>query len=86
VIAIGMGTPVADMMLREVRAITEGPLLVVRFGSCGGIGPETIPGQVNLFLKVRYQYVKKVLCLLQRILIIGAIDMCFKRIRHPKTL
>jgi uridine phosphorylase len=52
VIAIGMGTPVADMLLREVRAVTEGPLLVVRFGSCGGIGENTRPGQVNLSPKL----------------------------------
>jgi uridine phosphorylase len=38
VIAIGMGTPVLDMFLREVRATTQGPLLVLRFGSCGRIG------------------------------------------------
>ncbi len=26
-----------DMMVREVRAVTKGPLAIIRFGSCGGI-------------------------------------------------
>jgi uridine phosphorylase len=38
IISIGMGFPLADMMLREVRAVTFGELLVLRFGSCGSIG------------------------------------------------
>jgi uridine phosphorylase len=41
IISIGMGYPVLDMFLREVRGVTKGPLLVVRFGSCGSIGPVT---------------------------------------------
>ncbi|KAJ2999921.1 hypothetical protein HDV02_001440 [Globomyces sp. JEL0801] len=46
VIAIGMGMPVADMMVREVRAITEGPLLMIRFGSCGAIGEKGDVGKI----------------------------------------
>ncbi len=46
IVAIGMGTPVMDMFLREVRFITTGPLTVIRFGSCGGIGEHTQVGQV----------------------------------------
>lgn len=46
IVAIGMGTPVMDMFLREARFITSGPLTVVRFGSCGGIGEQTQVGQV----------------------------------------
>ena len=41
IISIGMGYPVLDMFLREVRAVTPGPLLVIRFGSCGSIGDVT---------------------------------------------
>ena len=26
-----------DMMVREVRAVTKGPLKIIRFGSCGSI-------------------------------------------------
>lgn len=59
VIAIGMGTPLADMLLREVRAVTEGPLLIVRFGSCGGIGPNTVPGQASRFTYTRCLFAKK---------------------------
>ena len=46
IVAIGMGTPVMDMFLREARFITSGPLTVIRFGSCGGIGEQTHVGQV----------------------------------------
>jgi uridine phosphorylase len=41
IVSIGMGYPVLDMFLREVRGVTKGPLLVIRFGSCGSIGPVT---------------------------------------------
>ena len=37
VVATGMGTPMMDFVLREVRAVTEGPLCVVRYGTCGGL-------------------------------------------------
>ena len=37
----------ADMMMREVRAVTNGPLLCIRFGSCGAIR-EGKPGQVSV--------------------------------------
>ncbi|KAJ3299277.1 hypothetical protein HK104_009493 [Borealophlyctis nickersoniae] len=46
VIAIGMGFPMIDMMVREVRATTTGPLLIARFGSCGGIGLTAEVGKV----------------------------------------
>lgn len=35
IIAIGMGISMADFLVREARAIVEGPLLIVRFGTCG---------------------------------------------------
>ncbi|CAG8545748.1 4313_t:CDS:2 [Acaulospora morrowiae] len=38
IIAIGMGLPMMDFFVREVRAITDGPLIIIRFGSCGTIG------------------------------------------------
>ena len=37
IISIGMGYPMMDMMVREVRAVTEGPLALIRLGSCGSV-------------------------------------------------
>ena len=42
-----MGTPVADMMMREIRAVTKGTLYLVRFGSCGAIGNGK-PGAISV--------------------------------------
>lgn len=35
IMAIGMGIPMMDFAIREIRAITEGPLAIIRLGSCG---------------------------------------------------
>lgn len=35
IMAIGMGMPMMDFAVREIRAITEGPLFLIRLGSCG---------------------------------------------------
>lgn len=35
IMAIGMGTPMMDFAIREIRAITDGPLFMIRLGSCG---------------------------------------------------
>lgn len=35
IMAIGMGIPMMDFAIREIRAITEGPLWIIRLGSCG---------------------------------------------------
>jgi uridine phosphorylase len=56
-----MGVPVADMMLREVRAVTKGPLLVVRFGSCGAIqlgkpGSVAVAGKGAVMISKNYDY------------------------------
>jgi uridine phosphorylase len=37
VVSIGMGFPMADMFVREMKAVTPGNVLLVRFGSCGSI-------------------------------------------------
>ncbi|KAJ3262244.1 hypothetical protein HK103_002657 [Boothiomyces macroporosus] len=50
IIAIGMGLGVADMLVREVRAVTNGPLLIIRFGSCGGIGTAGDAGNLAIYL------------------------------------
>ncbi len=35
IMAIGMGLPMMDFAVREIRAITEGPISIIRLGSCG---------------------------------------------------
>ncbi len=35
IMSIGMGLPMMDFAIREIRAITEGPLFIIRLGSCG---------------------------------------------------
>jgi uridine phosphorylase len=35
VVATGMGVAMMDFMVREVAAVTPGPMVVVRFGTCG---------------------------------------------------
>jgi len=48
VVATGMGAPMMDFLVREARAIVDGPMIIVRYGSCGGIIPEAVPGTVIL--------------------------------------
>ena len=43
VIATGMGTPNMDFVVRECRGVVEGPMAIVRFGSCGIVCPNTPP-------------------------------------------
>ncbi|KAI7857006.1 nucleoside phosphorylase domain-containing protein [Circinella umbellata] len=35
IIAIGMGNPMMDFLIRETRAIVSGTMAIIRFGSCG---------------------------------------------------
>lgn len=51
IISIGMGLGVADMLVREVRATTNGPLMIVRFGSCGGVDLNSNPGAIAVASK-----------------------------------
>jgi len=46
VIATGMGCPNMDFVVRETRGIVEGPMAIVRFGSCGIIDPDINVGSV----------------------------------------
>ena len=46
IIAIGMGTPMMDFLVREVRAIVTGPMAVVRFGTCGGFAEAALAGSI----------------------------------------
>ncbi|KAI8978573.1 nucleoside phosphorylase domain-containing protein [Pilobolus umbonatus] len=44
--AIGMGSSSMDFFMRETRAITEGQLAIIRFGSCGSLTPLAPPGAI----------------------------------------
>ena len=46
VIATGMGTPNMDFVVRECRGVVEGPMAIVRFGSCGIVCKATPPGSI----------------------------------------
>ena len=46
VVAIGMGPSMMDFFVREVRAVTDGPIVCARFGTCGGITEKAIVGSV----------------------------------------
>lgn len=35
-----------DFFVRECRAIVEGPMVMVRFGTCGGLSDAAVPGSV----------------------------------------
>lgn len=43
VVATGMGGPMMDFAVRELRHVIDGPLTLVRLGSCGGLSPEAVP-------------------------------------------
>lgn len=45
IVSIGMGPSMMDFFVRETRSVTKGPLAIVRFGTCGGIGTEG-PGSI----------------------------------------
>ncbi|KAI8812184.1 nucleoside phosphorylase domain-containing protein [Cladochytrium replicatum] len=45
IVAIGMGAPMMDFFVRECRAVVDGPMAIIRFGSCGAIGSGQI-GQI----------------------------------------
>eukprot|EP00401_Gymnodinium_catenatum_P007698 CAMPEP_0117555838 /NCGR_PEP_ID=MMETSP0784-20121206/51486_1 /TAXON_ID=39447 /ORGANISM="" /LENGTH=301 /DNA_ID=CAMNT_0005353067 /DNA_START=9 /DNA_END=911 /DNA_ORIENTATION=- len=42
VVSCGMGLPMMDFFVREARAVTKGPMAMVRFGTCGGLR-EVVP-------------------------------------------
>jgi len=46
IVSIGIGPSMMDLFLREARAVTEGPLVICRFGTCGGISDDAQPGTV----------------------------------------
>ncbi|BGP18447.1 hypothetical protein JCM10213_003180 [Rhodosporidiobolus nylandii] len=47
-IAIGMGVAMVDFFVREIRAVTSGPLAIIRFGSCGSLLPSLPVGSIGV--------------------------------------
>ncbi|PVU95041.1 hypothetical protein BB561_002093 [Smittium simulii] len=37
IVSIGMGLSMMDFFVRETRAVVDGPMIIIRFGSCGSI-------------------------------------------------
>ncbi|KNE92305.1 hypothetical protein PSTG_14265 [Puccinia striiformis f. sp. tritici PST-78] len=61
IVAIGMGYPMMDFFVREVRAVVTGDLIIVRLGSCGTLVPEIPVGRVvvcsrSLAIWTNYDY------------------------------
>ncbi|KAI7862324.1 nucleoside phosphorylase domain-containing protein [Spinellus fusiger] len=46
IMAIGMGNCMMDFFVRETRAVTRGPMAILRFGSCGSVAAQAPPGSV----------------------------------------
>ena len=46
VIATGMGGAMMDFVVRECRMVLQGPMAVLRLGTCGGVSPSATPGAV----------------------------------------
>lgn len=46
IVMINMGYPNMDFLVREIRAVTEGALRIIRLGSCAGLRPDLPVGTV----------------------------------------
>ncbi|KAJ1676024.1 hypothetical protein EV182_000093 [Spiromyces aspiralis] len=46
IVAIGMGFANMDFFIREVRAVVDGPMAVIRLGSCGSLSPLPNPSDI----------------------------------------
>lgn len=38
VVCTGMGTAMMDFLVREARVMVDGPMVILRYGTCGGLG------------------------------------------------
>lgn len=46
IIATGMGFPMMDFVVRECRAVVDGPMFIIRLGTCGTPRPEISVGSL----------------------------------------
>jgi uridine phosphorylase len=51
IMSTGMGYPMMDFAVREIRAITEGPIAIIRLGSCGTPNKDVAIGTVAVSRK-----------------------------------
>lgn len=52
IIGTGMGVPMMDFVVRETRAITAGPMAILRYGTCGGLR-DCVPGTIAVAREAR---------------------------------
>mmetsp|Transcript_9702 Transcript_9702/g.16198 ORF Transcript_9702/g.16198 Transcript_9702/m.16198 type:complete len:303 (+) Transcript_9702:39-947(+) len=45
-VAIGMGPAMMDFFVRETRAVVEGPMAIIRYGTCGGLTEAASAGSI----------------------------------------
>lgn len=41
-----MGISMMDFFVRETRAVVQGPIAIIRFGTCGGLARNSLPGRI----------------------------------------
>ncbi|KAL8427595.1 hypothetical protein Efla_005770 [Eimeria flavescens] len=46
IVAVGMGAPMMDVLVREASYITDGPLAIIRLGTCTLLDQELRPGSI----------------------------------------
>jgi uridine phosphorylase len=51
IVATGMGYAMIDFVVREIRHVVEGPLAMIRLGTCGVIHPDYDAGQILVATK-----------------------------------
>jgi uridine phosphorylase len=62
IIAIGMGSPLMDFMVREATFVQRGPMAIIRFGTCGIFHKDALPGTLmtcgkgSMYVYVNYNH------------------------------
>lgn len=62
IIAIGMGAPMMDFMVREATFVQPGPMAIIRLGTCGIFNKELPPGTIltagkgSMYVYVNYAH------------------------------
>ena len=51
IVATGMGYPMMDFVVREIRNVVKGPIAMIRLGTCGVIHPDYDAGQILVATK-----------------------------------
>ncbi|XP_053991993.1 uridine phosphorylase-like [Hylaeus volcanicus] len=62
IIGIGMGSPLMDFMVREATFVQQGPMAIIRFGTCGIFHKDALPGTLmtcgkgSMYVYVNYNH------------------------------